>query len=224
MKKSSFFWVGFSDLMTSLFFIMLVLYVVTFVKLKIDEGKLITELGKLNEIKNVEKALSTLDREYYSFDPDNKRYKLNIDVKFPNNGADIKDLHPEAISQLKMAGQELYGKINSLIEDNSQIEYLLIIEGNTQRSDDNWIRIPNVGYKLSYERALALFNFWKDNGIDFNKLKGQCEVIIAGSGYFGQSREAEEPNNRRFSIQVTSKVGKFLHEKDQEQLGLDEDI
>ncbi|WP_017733016.1 hypothetical protein [Nafulsella turpanensis] len=249
MKKGSYFWIGFSDLMTSLFFIMLVMYVITFAYLKFGEGtiesitrerddlagrltdlmkerdalkaqmdgmegeilKLVNEVDKFNEIKNVEAALSTLDEKYYSFDPDNKRYKLNIDVQFPSNKSDIKKLPAKERDQLKKAGRELYGKVSKLVNENKEIEYLLVIEGNTQRSGDNWKRIPNVGYMLSYERALALFNFWKANGIDFNQLNGQCEVIIAGSGYFGQSREAFEPNNRRFSIQVTSKVGKFLN-------------
>lgn len=251
MRNGSYFWVGFSDLMTSLFFIMLVMYVITFaylkygegtiesitrerdelaeklaeltkerdtLKVKIDgmEGKIATlvdEVGKFNEIKNVEAALSTLDKKYYSFDPGNKRYKLNIDVQFPSNKADIRKLPAKERDQLKRAGRELYDKISKLVNENKEIEYLLVIEGNTQRSGDNWVRIPDIGYQLSYERALALFNFWKANGIDFNKLNGQCEVIIAGSGYFGQSRETFEPNNRRFSIQVTSKVGKFLNKK-----------
>ncbi len=212
MKKASFFWVGYSDLMTSMFFIMLVLYIVTYIKLKADQGIMVKELEKLKEIENVETALSTLDREYYIFDAQNKRYKLNIDVQFSSNESAINDLDQTTRNQLKLAGHELYDKINNLISSNKSIDYLLVIEGNTQRSDDNWKRIPNIGYKLSYERALALFNFWKNNGIDFSKLNKQCEVIVAGSGYFGQSREDHEPNNRRFSIQVTSKVGKFLQE------------
>ena len=62
-------------------------------------------------------------------------------------------------------------------------------------------------------RALSLFNYWKKIGADFNSLGSQCEVILAGSGYFSQSRDEEnENNNRRFTIQVTSKVGKFLNE------------
>lgn len=49
MKKSSFFWVGFADLMTSLFFIMLVLFIVT---VAILENKMIENVQIIN--KNVE--------------------------------------------------------------------------------------------------------------------------------------------------------------------------
>lgn len=217
MKKSSFFWIGLSDLMTSLFFMMLILYVVTFIKLKLDQGKMVKELEKLKEIENVEKALSTLDSTYYVFDETNKRYKLNVDATFPGNISDINSLSANVREQLLGAGRDLYNKIDDLTKKNKEIEYLLVIEGNTERYNNNWNRIPDTGYKLSYERALALFNFWKENSIDFNEIKGQCEVIIAGSGYFGQSREEFEPNNKRFSIQVTSKVGKFLQKRSQQK-------
>jgi hypothetical protein len=215
--KGSFFWVSLSDLMTSLFFIMLVLYVITFVKLKMDQGKMIKELEKLKEIENVETALSTLDSTYFQFDKANKRYKMNVDARFPSNSADIYRLDASVRRQLLGAGKDLYNKISTLTMENNEIEYLLVIEGNTERYKDNWKAMPDVGYKLSYERALALFNFWKENNINFSKLNGQCEVMIAGSGYFGQSREDYEPNNKRFSIQVTSKVGKFLNNQPSNQ-------
>lgn len=212
-KKGSDFWIGYTDLMTSLFFIMLVLYVVTFVKLKIDQGIMVKELAKLKEIENVEMALSTLDSTFYKFDATNKRYKLNVDALFPPNSADITKLDVSVRDQLLGAGNDLFEKIESLTRQNNEIEYLLVIEGNTERYNDNWNTMPDIGYQLSYQRALALFNFWKLNDINFNDLNGQCEVIIAGSGYFGQSREEYEGNNKRFSIQVTSKVGKFLNRK-----------
>jgi outer membrane protein OmpA-like peptidoglycan-associated protein len=243
MKKTSYFWVGFSDLMTSLFFIMLVLFAIAFVKLKssannedkiqslkkelaelLEENKelsnenkqLITDKKKFDEIQNVEKALSTLDQNYYTFDPKNKRYRLNIDAKFKSDESDINYIGINERKQLLDAGRELYNKVSALIKKHKEIDYLLVIEGNTQRNLEykNWITAPDRGYKLSYERALALHNFWKANGIDFEKLGSNCEVILAGSGYFGQSRDENNPdNNRRFTIQVTSKVGKFLQTK-----------
>lgn len=213
MKKASFFWVGLSDLMTSLFFIMLVLCVITFVKLEIGRGRLVKDLQKLDEIENVEKALSTLDPSYYTFDEINKRYKLKIDAKFPSNSADIKAVQKVVRDSILMAGRKLYEKIDSLTALSKDIEYLIIIEGNTERYMNNFILGPDVGYKLSYDRALALFNFWKEGGVNFYQLNGQCEVMIAGSGYFGQSRETDEAKNKRFSIQVTSKVGKFLNKR-----------
>jgi hypothetical protein len=46
------------------------------------------------------------------------------------------------------------------------------------------------------------------NSLDFKKFKN-CEIIIAGSGYFGKSRDENEELNRRFSIQITPKLRKL---------------
>jgi hypothetical protein len=211
MKKSGFFWVSYADLMTSLFFIMLVLYVITFSILQSQQGALRAKEKQLEAIKNVQKAIENLDPTYYQFDEENKRYKLNIDVNFKPNSSNITDIPPDKRLEMIKAGKNLYSKIKSIIDTSSTIDYLLIIEGNTQRYNDNWKTSPDIGYKKSYERALSLYTFWQKNGYDFSDLGSQCEVIIAGSGYFSQSRDLkDENNNRRFSIQVTSKVGKFL--------------
>lgn len=212
MKKSGFFWIGYADLMTSLFFIMLVLYVISFAILQSKQGILEAQANQLKEIKNVQKAIENLDSTYYHFDTENKRYKLNIDVRFKSNSSNILDIPQKTRVGLGNAGKNLYDKVKSIIDTSKTIDYLLIIEGNAQRSNNNWVRNPNMGYNLSYKRALSLFNYWKQMGADFNSLGSQCEVIIAGSGYFSQSRDEEnENNNRRFTIQVTSKVGKFLN-------------
>lgn len=212
MKKSAFFWVSYADLMTSLFFIMLVLYVISFAILQSNQGVLEAQANQLKEIKNVQKAIENLDSTYYHFDTENKRYKLNIDVRFKSNSSNILDIPQKTRVELGNAGKNLFEKVKSIIDTSKTIDYLLIIEGNAQRFNDNWINNPNMGYNLSYKRALSLFNYWKKMDADFNSLGSQCEVIIAGSGYFSQSRDEEnENNNRRFTIQVTSKVGKFLH-------------
>lgn len=214
MKKSGFFWVSYADLMTSLFFIMLVLYVITFSILQSKQGDLEVQAQQLKEIKNVQKAIENLDSTYYRFDKENKRYKLNIEVQFKPNSSDIMDIPKNKRIALAVAGKKLYNKIKSIIDTSKTIDYLLIIEGNTERYKNNWTTNPDGGYIKSYERALALSNYWKDMGYDFRDLGSQCEVIIAGSGYFSQSRDTvHEENNKRFTIQVTSKVGKFLNDK-----------
>lgn len=212
MKKSNFFWVSFADLMTSLFFIMLVLYVISFAILQSKQGALEAQAKQLEEIKNVQKAIENLDTTYYHFDIENKRYKLNIDAKFRPNSSNMMDIPKPTRLEIANAGKNLYEKVRSIIDTTKTIDYLLIIEGNAQRANDNWKNNPDMGYSLSYKRALSLFNYWKQMGADFNSLGSQCELIIAGSGYFSHSRDEEnENNNRRFTIQVTSKVGKFLH-------------
>jgi len=113
----------------------------------------------------------------------------------------------------------LYKKIDSVLDSIPRAHLQLIVEGNAQRICDDWDRLIgcnwrdehgiNEGYRLSYRRSLALSNYWKSRGIDLNQLTaahaGRFEVIIAGSGHFGLSRDDNEYLNRRFSMQITSK-------------------
>jgi outer membrane protein OmpA-like peptidoglycan-associated protein len=213
MKKNSFFWVSYSDLMTSLFFIMLVLYVITFTVLQIELVDAKEKAIKLEKIEEIQKALETLDKEYFEFDSLNKRYKLSIDIQFKKNSEDIKDIPSAKRDMLVRAGKELYTQFKAVIKDNPNVDFLLVIEGNTQRLNGNEKNNPDGGYRLSYQRALALYNFWSENGINIRELAPQCEIILAGSGYFGQSRDQNDENkNKRFTIQLTSKVGKLIND------------
>jgi len=188
---------------------MMVLFAIT-VGILTSQTKVLEEI--IDEIKNVQTALDGLDKEYFEFDSHNKRYKLNREIAFTKDGtSDINNIPNSDREFLLKAGKELYQKIDSLIRLNPNIDYLLVIEGNNGRKNNNHLTIPDKGYRISYNRALSLVNYWKDNDVNFYHLGKQCELIIAGSGYFGQSRdETDETKNMKFSIQVTSKVGKFL--------------
>lgn len=213
MKKTGFFWVSYADLMTSLFFVMLVLYVITFSVLQIELANANTKAIQLEKIEEIQKALETLDKEYFEFDKLNKRYKLSIDAQFRSGSNKITDISLDKRQKIFKAGEELYNQLESVINSNPNVDYLLVIEGNTARYKDNFNNDPDRGYRLSYQRALALYNYWSSRGIDFRKLAPQCEIIIAGSGYFGQSRDNNnEQKNKRFTIQITSKVGKLIDE------------
>ena len=212
MKKSGFFWVSYADLMTSLFFVMLVLYVISFTILKSKQSELQAAADQLKKLEDIQLALEGLDENYFKFDRVNKRYKLQVSTQFNSNSDDIIDIPITLRKKLFNAGKVLYAKVEQVIKENPTVDYLLVIEGNAQRSNQNWITMPDTGYLLSYKRALSLFNYWKSRGLDFRDLGSQCEIIIAGSGYFGYSRDNNnEGNNRKFSIQVTSKVGKLLN-------------
>ncbi|MDZ7718052.1 MAG: hypothetical protein U5K72_04425 [Balneolaceae bacterium] len=207
-NNNNLFWVSYSDIMTSLFFIMLVLFVITagyyYNRYQITQDK-------LNEIKAIETALSSLDRSYFNFDEESKRYRLNIPVEFSPNNANIYEQEEQVLEELNHAGNALYNRLDSLLQVNEQTHLLLVIEGNTQRSGGNHKLYPDIGYKLSYKRALALYNYWKnDSKLDFrtltDKYSNRFELIIAGSGYFGLNREPDgSPLNRRFTLQITSK-------------------
>ena len=204
-ESSGFFWPSFADLMTSLFFIMLVLYILTYLKLTNQQRA--TE-QQLREIKRIQEAVKALPAEYFIYDPLNQRYILNLNVNFSSNSSNIHDLNKSVLDDLLEAGKSISSLLKQLNSNNSTVSYLLIVEGNTQRSHDNYLKMPDVGYKLSYQRSLALVNYWQNNGLDFKEISN-CELMIVGSGYFGKARDSNEEENRKFTIQITPKIGEI---------------
>lgn len=92
-KKSNFFWASYSDLMTSLFFIMLVLFVLTVVVLKkqsreIEEKLKITE-AQLKVLEEIQKSAEELPDEYFDYDETFKRFELKRQIRFEHNSSVI---------------------------------------------------------------------------------------------------------------------------------------
>lgn len=199
MSKRSFFWASYADLMSSLFFIMLIFFILTIIMLQKQVEATEAEINKIKEIQN---AISNIDSTYFAYNAEHKKHILKIDVGFQTNSADITDIGIGTRLQLLNAGKA----INQFIHEACKrynAQYLLIIEG--QASKDNFFR----NNELSYERALALVNYWRDNGILFNP--NQCEVIISGSGQDGTLRMqpdvAGNVKNQRFLIHILPKPG-----------------
>jgi hypothetical protein len=205
-KKNDFFWVSFSDLMTTMFFVMLVLFVLTVVYLKIEQAKTEAELGDL-------KRIVQLKEQFKPLEDDGQFHYLPICKKFVAKelmGQEIfepekTEILPDFIKPTVEIGKKLESFLNDLQQQNPDFSYLLVIEGNmantwNQRYDKN---SPNA-YKKSYERALAVYNLWLKNNINFRKKN--VEVLISGSGFHGLCREPVEENNKRFSIQIIPKV------------------
>lgn len=215
MKQDNNFWPSYADLMTSLFFIMMVLYVLTFVKLKHDQNTYKIEAEKFKKIQNIEKSLSYLNQEYFEYDKRNKRYRMKTDMQFKSGSSNINDLSENQKNDLLKAGEELHNLISNLAIENPEVSYVIVLEGNNAHqylphlNKWNYEVIEKLGYTISYERALAVYNFWKRKGFDFKKFKN-CEILMAGSGYFGKSRdESDEAKNKKFTIQITGNIGEF---------------
>ena len=206
-KDSGFFWPSFTDLMTSLFFIMLVLYVLTFIKLQSE--KKATE-KQLNKIKEIEKALKALPSEYFTYDEKYKKHILNVEVKFNGGSSNMNDMNIDIRSKIRDAGKKIEKVLKDLYKKDARIQYLLVIEG--QASKDTY----SGNDVLSYNRAIALRNFWFDKGGDYasiynNKLGPNTEVVIAGSGQYGVPRDLPDvpPKNQRFLITIIPKIGEL---------------
>lgn len=201
-KKESFFWTSYSDLMTSLFFVMLVLFVLTVAllhkKIVEIEGERNATEKQIEKIKEIEEAVNRIDSTYFDYNNMYKKHVLKISVNFPDRNSDMDSIDDSTKIELKSAGFSIQNSLQNIIREYPKIQYLLVIEG--QASKDNY----KYNYELSYERGLALSRFWRDNGIDFGE---NCEVLISGSGTGGTMREKEERFNRRFLIHIIPKPG-----------------
>jgi len=206
MKKNNIFWISYSDLMTSLFFIMLVLFVVTVGYLKVIQQGLIKTVEEQNKLLKLDEQFKPLEKSgnfYYL--PDCKKYlvkDLMGEEIFEPTKIIIK---PEYIQKTKDAGVVIKDFLEKLNKDTPDLSYLLVIEGNMANNFDKSLnKDSNWGYTTSYQRALAVYNLWLQNGINFRKYN--VEVLICGSGFNGLCRDNIEENNKRFSIQIIPKV------------------
>lgn len=217
LRRESFFWTSFTDLMTSLFFVMLVLYVLTVLKLNTT---IKVQKEKLSIIEAVEENLKPLknDTILFAYEEAYKRFKLAFNVKFNKDkyavGLDDHLLNPvETRNKIRDAGDQLkivVDKLKIAKESNSKLKnvsYIIIISGYA--SNDNTDKIHN--YELSYKRALTLWSYWKQNNIDFEapEYKDLIDLHIAGNGWGGIGRlpGKQEEDNQRFLIQVFPKIG-----------------
>lgn len=218
-KQKGPFWTSYSDLMTSLFFVMLVLFIICLVKVGGMNGQLQEALKEANadkeDLENILgleaqfKALSesssleydSIKKMFYAKDFQEK------EIFYPNK-ADIKS---EYLPIVDKVGTDLTRILQSLNE-NKAFNYQMVIEGNAAIKWEN-LKSGNYNpdnvdmYKLSYDRALALYLYWKNKGLDFRKYN--TEVIIAGSGFNGINRDSKtEDYNKRFIIQIIPKINR----------------
>lgn len=216
-SKNDFFWPSFADLVTSLFFIMLVLYVFTYVQLK---HKNIVLEEKVKIIETVEANLIPLkqDTALFKFEEQYNRFKLAFEVKFNADRAVIlsdKDLINPVYTRKKIqeAGLKLRSVIDGLKRRKESdpkmrnLSYILVIAGYASK-DYNPNRLAH-NYELSYKRALSLWSYWKYTmGIDFEspEYRNLIDLQISGNGWGGVGRLNNEDDNQRFLIQIFPKI------------------
>lgn len=202
---STSFWVSYADLMTSLFFVMLVL-VVVFTSIlreqlqKSEEMRKATE-AQIEKITELEQATQDIDPKYLSYDSEYKKFVLNVPIQFGASSANMADLSETAREQLRQAGRRIYEHISRKHKEIGA-SFIVIIEG--QASSDSYIR----NNELSYARALALRNFWHQEGIQLERHPG-CELVVAGAGVDigSKPRSQFEQENQRFLVTIINKPG-----------------
>ena len=196
--KESFFWTSYSDLMTSLFIIMLVLFVLVIVLL---HKRMEATINELAEIKKVEASTRDLEGKYFSYNKEYEKFILNIDCQFLVRQYDINLLDQSTRDKLMDAGKQ----VKDFLERHSENQYLVIVEGQASANSAAW---TEFNYNLSYQRALSLIKFWATNpNVKFSSKN--CELQIAGSGDGRLSaktmRDPVNEKNQRFLIYIIPK-------------------
>lgn len=217
MKKSrtNSFWLSYSDLMTSLFFVMLILFLSTAIKLSrqiatnesIIEGQSV-EIDKLKRILQLDTLFSQLSASSaLRYNAENKTFVAKdfegIEI-FEPELAVIKDEYRDMVDKV---GIDLQDLLKNLKDKTPDCSYLLVIEGSSANYTINPLPADrSYNYRLSYDRALALYNRWTEKGINLRKYN--TEIQICGSGLNGINRDEKEENNKRFVIQIIPKVSR----------------
>jgi hypothetical protein len=203
--------------MTSLFFIMLVMFVLTIVSLRnsLIEAERLRQISEeqLKSVQQIQEAVNQLPTDYFEEDITNKRWTLKraYSPNFRTGDFNINILN-DTTNLVKVGNSlmKVIDNLNKMKEDpmykDMDITYLVVIEG--MASKDNYYDND----ALSYKRALSLYYLWKRNGISFEK--SQCEVQISGSGVRGRGRfnadgrrPKDEIKNQRIMIQIVPKIG-----------------
>lgn len=233
-KRKDFFWPSYVDLMTALFAIVLVLFVLTYFKL----NKVITSIKERTELLTKDSILLSnlkanlklfeTDKDIFLYDTVYNRIQLAFDIKYKMgyqyyqiNSNDIESNYNLTTEKLDSLGIKLVRIISKFQYQKStdasmkDISYLMVISGSASSWGDEY-----ENYLLSYKRALSLYKYWKQNlNIDFDspKYHNIIELQIAGIGIGGVGRynypyrsnnNLEEKKNQRFIIYITPKIGK----------------
>lgn len=235
-KRKDFFWPSYVDLLTTLFAVVLVLFVLSYCNLSKKKKELENlvkikeqEAAILNKVKSNFKIFES-EPDIFYFDTVYNRIQLKFQINF-KIGYDFyhiraQDIHGDfSITQKNL--NALGYKMKSIIDTfrtqkrsdpaMKDISYLMVISGSASRfsGDDEY-----QNSILSYNRALFLYKYWKETlGIDFDSPEYHqiIELQISGVGFGGigrynypydESNIEEEKKNQRFVISIAPKIGR----------------
>lgn len=200
MRKSNLYWIGLSDLMISMFFIMLVIALVQIQinvsehdenkklnqqnnklrkKVKILENQALVLKEEKKVIETVQKNIEKLKEkdDLFQYDSIFKRYTLRFNVEFFTNENEItpNDIKDYDITRNKLiqTGKELFKIVENLdILKKENDSYKDISYMIVISGSASKTGLMDKNYELSYLRAYNLYKFWKDElGIDFDNKK-----------------------------------------------------
>src|SRR5690554_4965162 len=152
-RNNDFFWISYSDLMTTLFFVMLILFALTVIYLKVEQKKVETEKQNLERILQLNEQFKSLnDDDDFEYLKECKKFIVKefkgIEIFEPNKA----NILPKYKHRTIEAGKNIEKYLNKLETENKGFSFLLVIEGNmANRYDHSISKDAEYGYKISYE-------------------------------------------------------------------------
>lgn len=239
--RGDYFWVSYSDLMTTLFFVMLVLFVISVALLdsndcsslesenialiieNISLGDRIEELEKEVEGVTIDldkyKDIVKIEQQFKQLEETNDFVYLDKCKKYVAKslmGKEIFEPNKAVIlskyeSDAIKVGRDIEMFLKQLEKENKGFSYLLVIEGNMANTYDGRLAKNS---RTGYELSYkrALAVYYLWLRNSIDFRKLNVEVVIAGSGFNGLCRDDKEENNKRFSIQIIPKVSPIKNE------------
>ena len=173
-KEKSHFWASYADLMTSLFFLMVVLFIISIVELKqfdatpYEVKTLKTEVNKLlNELDSLKQFNSIITHQH-------KLYSEALDsMKFLTNATQA---HIDKINEINNATK--YLDQNYFVYDSIDKKHKLNFDVKFRRDDDNIYNVSSTDIKKLTSVGLELQNFIKKASINTPEI--QYLLVIEG--------------------------------------------
>jgi len=227
------FWQNYTDLMSGFLIVFIITSLVAFVGYKsfvdiftessngeVTVQDVIVNHKLYKKIRDFQMVSKTLGKQskYFTYNEQFKRFECSIDVQFDPGQAVIK---PQYLESLNSAGRELENLVKAFQQKSEHIAFKVIIDGRAANNHNYninngqpWVEGSPEWKKMevvSYERARAVRDLWKNNGIfSDNSSLSNVDVIISGSGFGGKgrytyqkdSKEDMEAKNKTFIIQI----------------------
>lgn len=233
-KNNGSFWPSYVDIMTTLFAIMLVLFVVSYSRFKNKEKQLKSLVDEYENIITVYSTVGSIDSTaYFSYNKEYLKHLFTIDVEYQLKEYRIDKLKLDTIDKkaadnkrdsiveagkliketiLKLEGSSGMGSTLHSDSISNNIKFLVVIEGQSSKikfDKDDW----QNNYTLSYLRARFLHEFWKQNNIDLASIP-RCELIISGSGEGGVPRVIPDVVALKSKASDTNDYNKLWNEEE----------
>lgn len=217
--KGSFFWQSYLDFMTSLFAVMLILFLVYYVdnykkNEKLDERlreveKKEREIKKLKEQLVAKDALLKLQKEkldkqmyvmrelknkaseYFDYDSKYQRFILKRDVQFKTSKYEIPEKDYDYLIEVGKKIEELIKEIREEYFKDQKVIVMVLIEGMASNLPPG---LDDFNYELSYKRAYSLVKFWKKRKI-LNDPDVDLQIAGSGTGGLGRYNMPYDPDN-----------------------------